>query len=120
MVHDEYLSILNAAARLIVETVAIGWTATAHTVATVTGNLVPHLRQWSVVQIGQRAVDRLLGPLIELRSELSSHVRRGGTVVLSGILSDQTDALVKAYADDFHFKRPRRKDTWVLLEGVRI
>lgn len=62
----------------------------------------------------------LLGPLIELESKLCSHVRKGGTVVLSGILSDQTEALVKTYADDFQFKRPRHKDAWALLEGVKI
>ncbi len=62
----------------------------------------------------------LLGPLIELRSELSAHTKKGGTVVLSGILSDQTDMLVHAYADDFQFKRPRHNDNWVLLEGVKI
>ncbi len=62
----------------------------------------------------------LLGPLIELKPTIGSHVKQGGTVVLSGILSDQEDTLVYAYANKFQFKQAHRKDSWVLLEGIKI
>ena len=62
----------------------------------------------------------LLGPLIELKPTIGSHVKQGGTVVLSGILSDQEDTLINAYVNDFQFKQVYRKDSWVLLEGVKI
>ncbi len=61
----------------------------------------------------------LAGPLIELASLLSSLVKTGGNIILSGILSPQTEKIVSAYNPWFDFKAAKELDGWVLLEGRR-
>ncbi len=61
----------------------------------------------------------LASTLIELREPLTQLVRRGGDLLLSGILADQTEAVAAAYGADFSFSPPEQLDDWVLLHGVR-
>lgn len=61
----------------------------------------------------------LSGTLMELAPRLTVLVRPGGRVALSGILEQQAGAVAAAYADQVDFDRPRFKDGWTLLPGVR-
>jgi ribosomal protein L11 methyltransferase len=58
-------------------------------------------------------------PLIELASRFAAHLRSGGSVVLSGILADQVDAVMAAYAADFTMQPPVFRDGWARLVGQR-
>ncbi len=62
----------------------------------------------------------LAKPLIELAAELASRVKVGGEIALSGILSEQADAVARAYSPWFDIKPAVQKEGWVLLFGVRI
>ncbi len=62
----------------------------------------------------------LAQPLIELASELASRVKIGGKIALSGILSEQADAVAKAYSPWFDIKPAIQKEGWVLLFGQRV
>ncbi len=61
----------------------------------------------------------LMGPLIELAPTLTKHVKPGGTLVLSGLMAEQADAVMAAYAHAFDFDRPALKDGWTRLSAVR-
>lgn len=41
----------------------------------------------------------LAGPLLGLASEIANAMTDGGTIILSGILDEQADTLIKAYED---------------------
>jgi ribosomal protein L11 methyltransferase len=63
----------------------------------------------------------LAGPLVELAGSISEHVRAGGRLALSGILSEQAAEVIDAYAPWVDLDEPefRRQDgqTWVRLTG---
>ena len=61
----------------------------------------------------------LSGPLTELAPVLAKHCRAGGDIVLSGILSDQAEAVRMAYSDFFNMTTTKTLDDWVLLHGTR-
>lgn len=61
----------------------------------------------------------LSGPLVELFPRLAKLVRRGGWIVLSGILAEQTAAVRTTYASGFQLQPPARREGWVLLSGRR-
>jgi ribosomal protein L11 methyltransferase len=61
----------------------------------------------------------LHGPLLRLEPRLAELTRPGGTLVLSGLLQDQADALRAAYRPDFHFTDGRQSGEWILLEARR-
>ena len=74
--------------------------------------------------LGQRSADLVLAnilanPLVELAQDLSARVHAGGRLVMTGILAEQAEAVMAAYADGFVFAEPVYRDEWVLLEGVR-
>ena len=62
----------------------------------------------------------LLGPLLELEPMLARHCRRGGRVVLSGLLASQAPQVVAAYAGA-HFGEVEvvTEGEWALVSGVR-
>ena len=75
-------------------------------------------------QLPDGTVDLLLAnilanPLIELAPQLAARVRRGGELVLSGILKDQANAVSTAYARWFAMSEPVEREGWVRLHGVR-
>ena len=75
-------------------------------------------------QMSDRVADLLLanilaGPLIELSAEISARVCSGGTLILSGILEDQLQAVEQAYAANFVFQPPTIRNEWVRLEATR-
>lgn len=59
----------------------------------------------------------LMGPLIELAPTLTGHVRPGGRLVLSGLLGEQAEEVMAAYAADFDFDPPAIKEGWARLTG---
>lgn len=61
----------------------------------------------------------LAKPLIEMASILGNLVRPQGKIVLSGILSDQIEAIIDAYQPFFLMQPPVFKEEWVRLEGSR-
>ncbi len=61
----------------------------------------------------------LSGTLIELCDLLTARVKPGGTIVLSGILAEQADAVGSAFKGSFEMGPPVMEEEWVLLEGHR-
>lgn len=63
----------------------------------------------------------LSGPLVELASELCSHLKHGARVVLSGILIEQAEAVRAAYsaAGVKRWEDDAIRDGWVRLSGWR-
>jgi ribosomal protein L11 methyltransferase len=61
----------------------------------------------------------LANPLTVLAPLLARLTRKGGRIALSGILIEQADAVLEAYAADFDMTRAATDEGWVLLAGVR-
>ncbi len=61
----------------------------------------------------------LAGPLEELASTLTNHIAPGGTIVLSGILQDQAEAVSAAYNQWFTMEPPTLQEEWVRLTGTK-
>ena len=61
----------------------------------------------------------LTNPLKVLAPLLASATRPGGRIVLSGILSEQAEAVIAIYAQWFDFVLPVEEDGWVCLSGVK-
>lgn len=61
----------------------------------------------------------LAKPLIELSSAISCLVSDGGQLVLSGILAEQADAVMAAYASSVTFAPPIQQEDWVRLDGKK-
>lgn len=63
----------------------------------------------------------LAGPLVELAGSIAQHVKTGGLLTLSGILSEQVDDVLGAYAPWFDFDevelRSQSGQTWTRLTG---
>ncbi len=61
----------------------------------------------------------LSGPLVDLATELAAKVRKGGYIVLSGILAEQIEEVVSAYAQLFEIRNIEDEQGWALIEAVR-
>jgi len=61
----------------------------------------------------------LAGILEELEPTLAERVRPQGTVLLSGILTEQANEVIEAYRPHFTMQPPIEKEGWVRLEGIR-
>lgn len=59
----------------------------------------------------------LAGPLISLAGRFSEICRPGGTIVLSGILEEQSEQVIQAYTDQFSMERAEQQGDWVMLYG---
>ena len=62
----------------------------------------------------------LAGPLAALAGTFRELVGHGGDLILSGILANQADALVEAYAPWFGLSIAASEDEWILLAGPRV
>lgn len=62
----------------------------------------------------------LAGPLVELAPQLTRLVRPGGRLALSGILQEQADEVVAAYATAFALDPVAERDGWVRISGRRL
>ncbi len=61
----------------------------------------------------------LAGPLVALAPQITSLVKPGGRLALSGILAEQADEVRAAYSDAFDLDPTAAKDGWVRISGVR-
>jgi ribosomal protein L11 methyltransferase len=61
----------------------------------------------------------LAGTLIELEPVLSTKVRSGGKIVLSGILREQAEEVIRNYQNRFLMAPPKELEGWLLLHGTR-
>ena len=61
----------------------------------------------------------LAGPLVSLASQLSTLVKPGGRLALSGILAEQGEEVAAAYAADFDLDPIANRDGWVRISGRR-
>jgi len=63
----------------------------------------------------------LAGPLAKLSASIAQHVKTGGLLTLSGILSEQIDDVLEAYASWVDFEEPELRSqsgqTWTRLTG---
>ena len=56
---------------------------------------------------------------MELEPILSGLTKPGGKLVLSGLLDEQSRALIEAYTDDFDMEPPVVRDGWARIVGTR-
>ncbi|NOX08889.1 MAG: 50S ribosomal protein L11 methyltransferase [Gammaproteobacteria bacterium] len=73
--------------------------------------------------ISSPEVDLLLaniiaGPLVELAPRLAGYIVDGGGIVLSGILSEQTQWVMDAYTPYCSMSDPIQQDDWMRLQGT--
>lgn len=61
----------------------------------------------------------LAGPLVALAPQITSLVKPGGRLALSGILAEQAEEVRAAYNDAFILDPTADKDGWVRISGVR-
>lgn len=61
----------------------------------------------------------LAEPLITLAPRIAALCMPGGSLILSGLLSSQTDSVCAAYKDMFEFDPPVIEEDWALLSGKR-
>jgi ribosomal protein L11 methyltransferase len=61
----------------------------------------------------------LAGPLVALAPQITSLVKPGGRLALSGILAEQADEVRAAYSDAFALDPTASKEGWVRISGVR-
>ncbi len=75
--------------------------------------------QHSATQYDVVIANILSGPLAELAPMFASHTKKKGDIVLSGILKEQAEALIKTYSQFFKMDEPQFEDDWVLLHGIK-
>lgn len=61
----------------------------------------------------------LAGPLITLAPVLTRLVKPQGTLVMAGLLQDQTTAVQAAYQEHFRFEQARTREGWACLVAQR-
>lgn len=61
----------------------------------------------------------LAGPLAELKQVISSYVKPGGKLALSGILESQAQSVIDAYSDEFSFEPIAVQEEWVRLSAQK-
>jgi ribosomal protein L11 methyltransferase len=61
----------------------------------------------------------LAGPLAELKQVISSYVKPGGKLALSGILESQAQSVIDAYSDEFSFDPIAMQEEWVRLSAQK-
>lgn len=61
----------------------------------------------------------LAGPLEELTPVIAALLKPGGKLILSGVLSEQTQSLLDSYQTYFTMLDPALREEWVRVEGIR-
>jgi ribosomal protein L11 methyltransferase len=61
----------------------------------------------------------LAGPLIALAPRLVDALRPGGALALSGVLTDQVEAVSLAYSTRIALAPPQAREDWALISGLR-
>ena len=73
-----------------------------------------HLAQYDIV-----VANILTNPLRALAPLLANGTRSGGRIVLSGILAEQAEEVMRIYAQWFDLAQPAIEDGWCCLSGVK-
>ncbi|MGR9071805.1 MAG: 50S ribosomal protein L11 methyltransferase [Gammaproteobacteria bacterium] len=61
----------------------------------------------------------LAHPLIELAPRIGRLVKPGGSLVLSGILTEQSGPVIEAYRGEFDIKQTVAREEWCRIEGTK-
>ena len=78
-----------------------------------------YLKQHASTQYDIVMANILSGPLAELAPTLAQHTKASGDIVLSGILREQADTVLKTYSEYFQMDKPVFDEDWVMLHGVK-
>jgi ribosomal protein L11 methyltransferase len=78
-----------------------------------------HSNEFTAEHVDVVLANILANILIDLNPLIGSLARRQGTVVLSGLLTEQSPAVQQAYADRFTFTAAPSLDGWALLHGTK-
>ena len=71
------------------------------------------------IQVDLVLANILAGPLVELAPTLLSLLSPGGSLCLSGILTEQADAVIAAYSNDAVINAQYQQDNWVCLTASK-
>ncbi|WP_067518792.1 50S ribosomal protein L11 methyltransferase [Endozoicomonas ascidiicola] len=61
----------------------------------------------------------LAGPLTQLAPKLAGLTKAGGSITLSGILSEQAEEIIQTYKQWFDMEPPTTFDGWAMLSGTK-
>ncbi len=61
----------------------------------------------------------LFTPLIELKNEFKRIGKKNSTIILTGLLKEQTDSIIKHYESDYSNLKVTTKEDWVMITGIR-
>jgi ribosomal protein L11 methyltransferase len=61
----------------------------------------------------------LAAPLLSLASKFASLVKPKGSIVLSGLLAKQADAITEVYSEWFEMSAAVQREDWVRLSGIK-
>ena len=61
----------------------------------------------------------LAAPLLSLASKFASLVKPKGSIVLSGLLAEQADAITEAYSEWFEMSAAVQREDWIRLSGIK-
>jgi len=75
--------------------------------------------QFVPVQADVVLANILAKPLIDMAEQITTLVKPGGQLVLSGILHEQTDAVLSAYQPRIVFNAPVQQEDWIRLDGSK-
>lgn len=78
-----------------------------------------HFPQHDLPQVDIVVANILAGPLVELAPVISSLVKPGGLLCLSGLLSSQVEPIKSAYLDSISFTEIEAKEEWVCMVGKK-
>src|SRR5690554_2548866 len=80
---------------------------------------VYHPDQCPALEVDFTLANILAGPLVELAPQLSAVTRTGGKICFSGILADQAQQVMAAYAPWFDFEPEAQIQEWVRITGTK-
>jgi len=83
------------------------------------GDFAHALTTGKVQQVDIVVANILAGPLVSLAQYLSAMVKPEGQILLSGILREQAQEVMAAYANWFSFSEPAFQGDWSRLTGLR-
>ena len=61
----------------------------------------------------------LAAPLLSLASKFASLVKPHGSIVLSGLLAEQADAITEVYSEWFEMSAAVEREDWIRLSGIK-
>ena len=61
----------------------------------------------------------LAAPLLSLASKFASLVKPKGSIILSGLLAEQADAITEVYSEWFEMSAAVQREDWIRLSGIK-